>query len=816
MLSPVSRAVVAAAMALALGVAAGERAHAQGQGQGLKLQRSLGPPANAKDAGSGLPTFVIADHIEGLSESEVEATGNAELRRGDTTLFADRIQYFQDSDEAEATGNVRLRKSGDEITGPRLRLRLDDSQGIFEHATYHLAPRYRALQTGIAGPALTATERAPQVLVEGRGDAQALRLDGENRYRATDGTFTTCKPGQDDWLVEAGELDLDMDRQVGTARDARLSFLGVSTPRVPWFNFSLNNERKSGLLAPTFGVQSKSGAEVVLPFYWNIAPNYDATIATRYMAKRGVQFLNEFRFLQPTFVGEAHYEVLPKDEATGTERWATALNTNWNPQNGWSGLINYQAVSDDNYFRDLSGRLSIATQTYLPQQAIVNYGAGFWNGGLWSASLNYQRFQTLQDPENPVSEPYFREPQFTINALKQTVGGMDAAFVGEFVNFGNASLVPTGLRTTAYPSLSLPLIASYGYFTPKVGVSATYYDLTTLGTLPDATLSRTLPIASVDTGLFFDRDANWFGTDYRQTFEPRLYYLYVPFKDQSQFPVFDTSTSDFNFSQLFQENIFAGGDRIANANQLSVAATSRLIRPSDGQEMIRAVVGQRYYFTDQLVFIPGQPVRTDSISPLILGLSGRVAPSWTAQADMQYQFGASEGIARMNVGARYSPAPASVASVSYHFAAANQTAGAGEINTVDVAAQWPLGRGFYGLGRYSYDIVGRKAVEQLLGVEYNAGCWIIRAVAHQFQTATAQQTTLFYIQLELNGFARIGTNPFDVLRRTIPGYSLINQATPENGAPDSGLLGGGGTLAPSAGPAVTLPGAPSGAPGAYK
>jgi LPS-assembly protein len=782
-------AAAAAVVAVVCAAVAGGPAHAQAQG--LRLERSLGAAPSGR--GGDLPTFVTADRIQGLGSAEVEAAGDVELRRGDTSLRADRIRYFQDTDEVEATGNVRIRIGEDEATGPRLRLRISDTTGIFDSPSFQIAPREvrSRLKQGLpSGPTVTATDATGlRVTTEGRGEAKAFRFEGEERYRITDGTFTTCRPGQDDWFIHFGELDLDMNREVGTARDARLEFLGLSTPTIPWFDFSLNNERKTGFLPPGFGLQNESGAQIILPFYWNIAPNYDATITTRYMTQRGVQFLNEFRFLQPHFVGAARYDFLPHDRQLDDEyRYMGAFNTDWNLQNGWYGLVNYTRVSDDNYFRDLSTRLSVATQTYLPQQAVVNYVAP---SGWWSTSANYQRFQTLQDPQNPVPIPYWREPQLTLSALRQTVGGLDAGFQGEYVYFGNSALVPTGQRATVYPYLAWPQVRSYGYFTPKLGVSATAYDLATPAGFPDKSPSRVLPIASLDSGLFFDRPTRLFGTDYLQTLEPRAYYVYVPFRDQTNIPVFDTTNADFNYSQLFQDNAFVGGDRISNANQLSLAATSRFIRPSDGQEMARAIIGQRYYFTPQKVFIPNLPIRTENISPLIMDVSGRIAPNWTANLGMQYQFGSTGGVAASVAGVRYSPAPASVVSAAYRYTNQQLTAGAGTIQSLDAAAQWPLGRGFYGVARVNYDFVGKKLVESLAGVEYNAGCWIVRAVASRFQTATAQETTLFYIQLEFNGLARIGSNPLEVLRRNIPGYTLINQSTPEGRNYDLGPIGSG-------------------------
>ncbi len=777
------------------------------QGQGLRLQRSLGEPGSAR--GEDVPTFVAADRIEGLGAAEVEAIGDAELRRGDTRLTADRIKYFADSDEVEATGNVRLRVAGDEATGPRLRLRIGDTSGILEQPSFRFGERsVKVRGERSRGPTLTAESgvaAGPQTHIETRGTAAAVRFDGDDKYRMTDASFTTCKPGQDDWFIEAGEIDIDMGREVGTVRDARFTFLGLSTPRIPWFDFSLNNQRKSGFLPPVAGIQNTTGFDVALPFYWNIAPNYDATIAPRYMAKRGLQFLNQFRFLQPWAAGEVRYDILPHDQVLDDQqRYALAANTNLNFNNGWYGLVNYTKVSDDNYFRDLSSRLSVATQIYLTQQGLLGYAAP---SGQWSAYGNMQRFQTLQDPQNPVAIPYFREPQFVFNGLRQTLGGLDAGLAAEYVNFTNTALVPTGARTTAYPYISLPFVRSYGYVIPKVGVNATWYDLATPGTFTETSISRVLTISSIDSGLYFERDSRWLDTDFLQTLEPRLYYLYVPFENQNNIPVFDTTTADLNFSQLFQENIFAGGDRIANANQLSVAVTSRLVRPSDGQELVRAVIGQRYYFADQLVTIPGQSVRDSDQTPLILGLGGRIAQDWAVDLGLQYKFTGGQNIEKFTAAVRYSPAPAAVASASYRYIDQAFTAGAGTINTVDAAAQWPLGGGFYGVGRVSYDLDGSKVVEVLGGLEYNAGCWIVRAVAQQFQTATAQQTNSFFIQLELNGVARIGSNPIEQLRRNIPGYTLLNTTAPGAGAPDIAPIGGQpplGTTSPG-----SIPGSPS-------
>ncbi len=774
MSSPVLRAAVAAVLAVCCGH------DAWAQAQGLRLQRSMGAPPS----GDELPAFVISDRLEGSAENELRAIGNAELRKGNTTLFADRIDYLVPFEEAEATGSVHLRLGDDEMKGPRLRLRLNDTTGIFEQPTFNLAPR-QIQNYSRPTPA--------------RGDAQALRFDGEEHYRISDGRFTTCKPGQDDWYVTARELDLDMQREIGTARGASVSFFGVSTPALPEFDFSLNNQRKTGFLPPTAGVTGKGGPEFSIPFYWNIAPERDATITPRYMERRGLQIMGEGRYIDPSYRGEARGEILPHDDVTGTTRWAyTWLNSTSQPGSPWSSYINVQRVSDDNYFRDLASRLSVATQLYLPADAYVNYSSGV--GGIWNVMARTQSWQTLQDPNNPVTQPYNRLPQITGNYLKQRIGPFDVNVAGEFVSFDTAQDgFVTGNRGYAYPSISMPILRPQGFFTPKIGYQYANYNLDTAqNPLIPSSQSRGLPLASLDTGLFFEKDTKAFGRDFLQTLEPRAYYLYVPYRDQSNIPLFDTAVADFNYSQIFAENYYSGIDRISDANQLTLAMTSRLILPSTGQEILRGIIGQRYYVdkTQQVTLNSTTPPREGYGSPLILGLAGRISENWTADATVQYAMGgnqAEDGFQRANIGARFSPELSKVINMAYRYTAPGLGGTSNEIRQVDVSAQWPMGGGFYLVGRFNYDLVGGQPTEILGGVEYNAGCWIIRAVVHSFSTAVDTKTNLFFLQLELNGFSRFGSNPLEALRRNIPGYAPLGRA-PATARPYSldpvGPLGG--------------------------
>ncbi len=730
------------------------------QGQGLQLHRT--PLSQPPQPGEDIPAFVTADKIEGVAGVDVEATGNAELRKGATTLFADRIRYVNEFDEAEAVGNVRLRMGDDELRGPRLRLRVSDNAGVMDDLSFTLSPR----SLGSSGRAAVPTDS--------RGTAKVARFNGQDHVRVSDTTFTTCKPGQDDWTISAEELDLDLGREVGTARGARLTFLGLTTPELPDFDFPLNNRRKSGFLPPSGGISNARGWEVIAPYYLNLAPNYDATVAGRYMQKRGFQLLSQFRYLLPSSTGEARLEYLPYDRQLKTDRWGVSWLDNSKFGGNWSTNVNYTRVSDNNYFRELSGRLATATQLYLPQEASITYGAGWW-----SSTLRASKFQTLQDQDNPSPIPYNRLPQFTASALRTVGAGFDLGASAEVVAF-DRSVGLTGQRGIIYPYFSRPFVKSYGYITPKVGVSAAYYNLQHVLPGEPTDPTRVLPIASLDSGLYFDRDARWFGQDFIHTLEPRAYYLWVPYRNQNDLPNFDTSVPDFNAAQLFSENYYVGQDRISNANQLTLAATSRLIRPDNGQEAVRAFVGQRFYFTDQKVRLdPQTPLRTNKLSPILGTLSGQIAPNWRGEVGAQYSWSNAQ-LDRFSIGARFSPEFAKVLNAAYRYA--RETSTQPLIRQIDVSMQWPLGRGVYALGRVNYDLYADQFVEALGGIEYNAGCWIVRGVVQSFVTSSTQRTYEFFVQLELNGVARIGTSPIEALRRNIPGYSRTNAPGSRNDA----------------------------------
>ncbi|HUW37720.1 MAG TPA: LPS-assembly protein LptD [Rhodocyclaceae bacterium] len=725
-------------------------------------QRPVVPPLYSAQVAAGLlpaqsPTFVSADRISGKNDVETVAEGNVELRKADKELRTDHLTYWENEDEVEAQGNVRLTTNQDVITGPKLRLKLDDDTGYFEQPRYAI----KRQPLGVKG-------QAPS-LTTGTGHASRIDFEGKDHYRLTDATYSTCGPDDPDWYARAGSMNLDYQRQVGAASDATLVFKGVPILYSPWLSFSLNDQRKSGFLSPTFGSTSTSGLEFSLPYFWNIAPNMDMTISPRVMAKRGAQWGGEFRYLEQNYGGQVQAEYLPNDLVTHQTRSSYSFQHNQNFGRGFSGSLNLNGVSDDTYFSDLSTRMANIAQNNLLRQGVLSYGSSWWN-----ASAMVQSFQTLQDPAlPPVVVPYHRLPQLTLNAYRADFPlGATFSFSGEYVNFSHPTSV-LGQRTTLYPQLALPLQTAAFYLTPKVGVSSTSYvlDRQAAGT-PDK-LTRTLPIVSVDSGVTLERQTDWFGQHLTQTLEPRLYYLYVPVRDQHLIPVFDTGLADFNFAQIFSDNRYSGGDRIGDANQVTAALTSRLVDPASGAELLRGMIGQRYYFKQQEVTLPGETARTAKTADFLAALSGRILPKSTLDAAWQYNPNENR-TERLTLGWRYQPEIGKVLNAGYRYSR-DVLVPANQLNQFDVSAQWPIHGAWHGVGRYNYSLQERRIIETVGGLEYNGGCWLSRIVLQRLATATGSSSTAFFVQLELNGFASIGLNPLDTLKRSIPGYGRINQ-----------------------------------------
>ena len=704
--------------------------------------------------------YMEGDRLQGHSDRETEAQGNARFRGRGQSIAADWMRHDRRDNELTAIGNVRMEQGTALTEGARLRYNLDTSRGLMENARYSLSP----IETGAAPGARTAgTSAAPAF--DARGTGERIVFEGPGLFRAQQASYTTCEPGDDSWLIRAREMHIDKNNNTGTARDAKVEFLGSTIFYTPYMWFTLHQERKSGFLTPSYGNTSTSGFELTVPYYWNMAPNRDMTIAPRLMARRGVQLRSEFRYLEPSYRGDLQAEYLPNDNVTGVNRHLFKFNHAQTFANGWAGSLDLNKVSDGKYFSDLTTHIALTSQTYLTRQATLSRGGAWGNGGTYSFSALAQGWQTLQsDPLAPLTPPYGRRPQLTFTAQNQDVLRSDFDFYSSYTDFSHPTLV-NGRRAVAYPSLSLPLTAPYGFVTPKIGVHATRYviDQNNTAVLPDK--SRVLPTFTADSGLLFERGANFFGKSYTQTLEPKLYYVYIPYRDQSLMPNFESGVQDINFASIYSENQFSGHDRINNANQLTLGVNSRLIDPDTGVEFLRVGVAQRYYFSPQRVGVPGVALRSNqsSKSDLLAALSGNIAPHWTADFGWQYNTDTA-ATQRMSVAARYQPQPGKVLNLAYRHQVDS-------FRQFDISGQWPIVSKWTAVARWNYSTQDKRLLEAVAGLEYDGGCWAFRIVGHRLSTATNTSTSAVFVELELNGVTRVGSNPMDVLRRNISGYT---------------------------------------------
>ena len=616
------------------------------------------------------PVYIKADFIQGNDELEIEGVGNAELITEDQIITADRMKYYQDSDNIEVEGDVRIERPLDIVEGSRLKMNLESKIGQMENPIYQLKDGSE------------------------RGDAKTLFMKGDNQYQYKQARYTTCPEGNEDWVVEANELTMDDNEKTGTARGAILKFLGVPIGYTPWGSLSYSQERKTGFLAPIYSTNGRTGLDISVPFYWNIAPNMDATIKARAMSKRGIMVNNEFRYMTTnggnSMSGELIFDILAKDNMTEQSRNRVEFKhrqaMNDGLSKGWSYGLDYNRVSDDLFFRDLGKGLKVTSRTQLQQQANVAYNSKLGKNGIVSFSTQVQQFQTVQGQEGArIGSPYKKLPQVILRATQRDVLGMDLDLSTSYTEFAHKdeNKDPSkigGKRYTFFPNVSVPMENSFGFIKPKFGVHHTGYMMNKSNDLiPKKNISRTLPIMSLDSGVTFDRETKIFGKGFNQTIEPRLFYVYVPYKNQSLMPIFDSGEQGFSFGRIFSENRFSGSDRINDANKVTMSLSSRLIDESTGIERIRIAIAKQVHLRKQRVGVVENPKRN---SDIIFQLSGNITKALSAKHTMQIdQSKGHTDVMRSMIS--YQPEIGKVLNLGYRYTR-------GVLAQYDISGQWPI------------------------------------------------------------------------------------------------------------------------------
>ena len=595
----------------------------------LKLERALGAHRAAEHV--RVPTYATADHMLGEVDERVHMEGAVELRSASTVLRGDSAEYRCASDEAKVRGNARLYDRGTMFSGPQLDYRLEARTGQMPQATYSYSPR------------------------QGRGESSLIEFLDEDHYRLHNATYTNCAPGDDSWWVKAETLDIDRQEQKAIGHHATMYFQGVPILSSPYFSMPLGSNRRSGVLTPSYYFDSRSGLQVTVPYYWNIAPNYDYTITPALYPRWGALIGNEFRLLEPTVRGVIDYDVMPYDRATSSSREHLIVNQMYSSGSGLSASVNYNRVSDDKFLTDFSHSLAEASPTVLPQTESVTYARTYWNATV-QVARNQTLFSLLNPPGTPAPGtpgPYDRVPEFTMNASRADWRGFDVGTLVDATRFRNETL-EEGSRFIVNPSVSYPVLSAGYFLVPRVRWHVTEYDLDPTHHNGESSATRSLPIASVDSGLVFERPSQWLGRGATQTLEPRLFYAYIPFRDQSRLPNYDSADPTFTFAQLFTENAYTGNDRIGEANQVTTALVSRMIDNESGAERLRVAVGQRFYFGPQRVTLPGEAARSYLRSDVLLDASAQTAHDWRGELELEYSAVESQ-IVRADVGIRWQP-----------------------------------------------------------------------------------------------------------------------------------------------------------------
>lgn len=689
-------------------------------------------------------TAISADQVKLIEGGISTLDGNVEVIRDQTALTADQVQYDSDAATVQAEGNVNFWDSNLFWQGAQGHVDLEQKAATFRNGKYRLIGR------------------------QGRGHAGSASINNSEHtadFKNVD--YTTCPGEIPAWKLAGKDIHLNNNTDVGTAKHVTLQIHDVPVFYLPYFTFPLTDHRKSGFLPPSFGSSSNSGIDLSIPYYWNIAPNYDATITPRFLGDRGAMLKGEFRYLWPQANGQVNFDFLPNDRTFKHDQRDLFGFRHYQSFSHGHAFLTYNRVSDKRYFEDFGSSLSLASTRFLEQRAELAY-----SGRYWTLTGRAQGYQTVDRSSDPLNRPYKRLPQLLFTTqLPHHNRQLNFDFHGEAVYFDRDAGVIGG-RFDLMPTLSYPINSDAGFFKPRLSLRQTNYLLDRQTGVTSSSESRTLPVLSLDSGLYFERDLAFGSHAYLQTLEPRLFYLYIPDTNQDQLPIFDTGEFNLSFDQFFREDRFTGPDRIGDANQITVALTSRLLGRDTGREKLRASIGQIYYLANRNVHLPGKTVITDSLSPFIAEVAARINDDWRTSATLQWDPNSSK-TDKAAVNLRYRPDNGAIFNAAYRLRRTSTLLETtDDVEQTDISFRWPLNPAWSLVGRWNYSLAKDRSLETVGGVEYNSCCWGLRLVGRRFLTSsTGKFDNGLFLQVQLKGLGGFGHKTERFLRRSIPGYT---------------------------------------------
>lgn len=655
-------------------------------------------------------------------------TGDVVLERADQVLEADRVRYHQPSNRVDAEGNLRLRQDAVSLRASDGYLYLDESRGQLNDVEFSLGPTVH-------------------------GSARQVRLRNESLSELDQVRYTACPPGDEDWWLSSRELELDRAAGFGTARGATLRFFGVPLLYTPYITFPIDDRRKTGVLPPRLGYNGDNGLDLAVPYYLNLAPNYDATLTPRLISRRGLMLETEGRLLRPGFATELGFNYLPDDSRYGDDRWQTAFDF----RSRWRGnaylWADYNRVSDDDYLDDFGNDLATVSEQQLSSRIV----AGYRTDG-WRLQALAQSWQTLDDG---VERPYRVLPRLTADYQRPAADSdLSYGFTADTAHFAlpGDDDRDTGIRTDLQLRTSLRHERQAYYLIPSAAIHHTRYALDRPGSpMAPESPERTVPLFSLDSGVFLERDLQLGRRSLLQTLEPRLFYLYVPYRNQSDLPLFDTSRADLTLAQLFETNRFTGLDRIGDANYAALAVSTRLLDTASGRELLRAGIGRAFYFEDRKVTLRGEQLSEDrrSQSDLLADLRANAGPL-TLYANLRYDTDEDEAV-RRSLRLSYRPGPWRAINLGYSYRSPRLSDQWEPLEQAELSAVWPINNRWLALGGWHYSLRDSLTLERFAGIAYNSCCWTLRTVVREHVTSTTDDPRLsFMLQLELTGLGSLG------------------------------------------------------------
>jgi len=689
---------------------------------------------SAEEFAQEMRVKITAGQVDLSGEEGVEFFDQVEFRYGDRSISAESATYDRVAQTIEVRGTVLYTDSDVTVYGEEAEVDTENEEIRFTGAGFDIPQR----------PA--------------RGSAETIRIRSDQTIALSTVIFTTCPADRTDWELMAAEVELDVEKGFGTARRVKVEFKGVPILYTPYMTFPIDDRRKSGLLTPKFSERDRTGLDISAPYYLNLAPNYDMTLEPRYMSERGVQLNTEFRYLLPRSDGRLSLEYLPDDSDTNDSRSYLTYNHETMLDQGWRVVVSLADVSDDAYFEDLGDSQAVASQTHLDRYLDIGYRAP-----TWSLLARFQGYQTIDTAIAADDRPYDRVPQILFNG--QWSGDLfKFESSNELVQF-DRDVGATGWRLDSTEEVSISLARPGMFLTPALALRQTNYWLDDATPGGRDTFSRTLPIASIDAGLIFERAPEQNRT-WTQTIEPRVLYVHVPFEDQSDIPIFDTIEPDFNLVQLFRKYQYLGADRIADSEQLSLGITARLIDSRSGRETVTATLGQTRYFGTQRVSLPNSPPNNANVSDYIAEVSIYMSEAWKLDVDYQWN-SETNTTAVMETSLRFTPQEDRYAGFSYRYRE-------GLLDQGSVSLVWPVGQSWRVIAHYSYSFLEEEPLDSFLGWEYEACCWRLRLIGRRYiSRRTGESDSSISVQLQLRGFSDDGSSPEELLDRGILGYRSL-------------------------------------------